>query len=132
MDLKKTSYKKLSKLLSVFEKRGVLSQKLVHKQEHVASVSRTHALYTAFAGAAVEVGTQGFVGRCADVSIQGLSGVVLRRALRVSSGFVLGWAPRVLQGVAMRFAAISCVYHGELPPRLHGAAVVWTVKAVRG
>ena len=49
VDLKKTSYKKLSKLLSVFEKRGVLTQKLVHKQEHVLSVSRQHALYTAFA-----------------------------------------------------------------------------------
>ena len=50
VDLKKTSYKKLSKLLAVFEKRGVLSQKHVHKQEHVSSVHRGHALYTAFAG----------------------------------------------------------------------------------
>ena len=52
MDLKKTSYKKLSKLLAVFEKRGVLTQKLVHKQEHIATVNRVHGLYTAFAGTA--------------------------------------------------------------------------------
>jgi hypothetical protein len=49
VDLKKTSYKKLGKLLSVFEKKGLLSQKLVHKQEHLATVNRSHALYTAFA-----------------------------------------------------------------------------------
>ena len=56
MDLKKTSYKKLGKLLSVFEKRGLLTQKLVHKQEHLATVNREHKLYTAFA--ALHAGSQ--------------------------------------------------------------------------
>ena len=62
MDLKKTSYKKLGKLLSVFEKKGLLTQKLVHKQEHLATVKRDHALYTAFAALHGGAGTQVFVG----------------------------------------------------------------------
>ena len=58
VDLKKTSYKKLGKLLSVFEKKGLLSQKLVHKQEHMATVNRGHALYTAFAASYGGVSSQ--------------------------------------------------------------------------
>lgn len=51
VDIKKTSYKKLSKLLSTFEKKGLLQVKLVHKQDHLATVNRQHALYAASAGA---------------------------------------------------------------------------------
>ena len=58
VDLKKTSYKKLGKLLSVFEKKGLLGQKLVHKQEHLATVNREHALYTAFAASHGGAGPQ--------------------------------------------------------------------------
>ena len=58
VDLKKTSYKKLGKLLSVFEKKGLLSQKLVHKQEHLATVNRSHALYTGFAASYGDVSSQ--------------------------------------------------------------------------
>lgn len=52
LDLKKTSFKKLAKLLSMHEKKGLLTQKLVHKQDHIAAINRAHALYTAFAPAA--------------------------------------------------------------------------------
>jgi hypothetical protein len=48
VDIKKSSYKKLSKLLAKFEKKGVLGQKLVHKQDHLSSISRGHKLYEAF------------------------------------------------------------------------------------
>jgi len=58
VDLKKTTYKKLGKLLSVFEKKGLLTQKLVHKQEHLATVNREHALYTAFAALHGSAGAQ--------------------------------------------------------------------------
>ncbi len=58
VDLKKTTYKKLGKLLSVFEKKGLLTQKLVHKQEHLATVNRDHALYTAFAALHGGAGSQ--------------------------------------------------------------------------
>lgn len=44
LDVKKSSYKKLSKLLSAFEKKGVLKTKLVHKQEHVSHVRRDSPL----------------------------------------------------------------------------------------
>lgn len=89
MDIKKTSYKKLSKLLSTFEKKvepdqipssicssrtihviilsrrkntpgqakshrmwgmqGLLTTKVVHKQDKLTAVNRGHKLYTAFA-----------------------------------------------------------------------------------
>lgn len=48
VDIKKTSYKKLSKLLAAFEKKGLLKQKMVHKQENISHVHRTHELYKAF------------------------------------------------------------------------------------
>ncbi|CAL8464144.1 g3679 [Coccomyxa elongata] len=49
VDIKKTSYKKLSKLLSTFEKKGLLTTKVVHKQDKLTAVNRGHELYTAFA-----------------------------------------------------------------------------------
>ena len=64
MDLKKTTYKKLGKLLSVFERKGLLTQKLVHKQEHLATVNRDHALYTAFAALHGGAGAQVFPRFC--------------------------------------------------------------------
>ncbi|KAK9814155.1 hypothetical protein WJX72_001321 [[Myrmecia] bisecta] len=52
IDIKKSSYKKLSKLLTKFEKEGLLAQKLVHKQDNLASVNRKHPLYTSYDAAA--------------------------------------------------------------------------------
>ncbi|BDA49270.1 Eukaryotic translation initiation factor 2D [Coccomyxa sp. Obi] len=49
VDIKKTSYKKLSKLLSTFEKKGLLTTKVVHKQDKLTAINRGHKLYTAFA-----------------------------------------------------------------------------------
>ena len=48
VDIKKTSYKQLKKLLTAFEKKGLLGQKLIHKQDNLASVNRQHALYLGF------------------------------------------------------------------------------------
>ncbi|KAK9846268.1 hypothetical protein WJX81_000422 [Elliptochloris bilobata] len=48
VDVKKSSYKKLSKLLTTFEKKGVLSQKVIHKQDNLNAVNASHALLTSF------------------------------------------------------------------------------------
>ena len=52
LDLKKSSFKQLSKLLKKYEKSGLLATKLVRKQDALAKVERGHALYVAFAPAA--------------------------------------------------------------------------------
>lgn len=52
LDLKKSSFKQLSKLLKKYEKAGLLATKLVRKQDNLAKVDRGHALYRAFAPAA--------------------------------------------------------------------------------
>lgn len=52
LDLKKSTFKQLSKLLKKYEKAGLLATKLVRKQDALAKVERGHALYVAFAPAA--------------------------------------------------------------------------------
>lgn len=52
LDLKKSTFKKVPKLLSVHEKKKLLGQKLVHKVDHLVSVNRQHPLYTEFATSA--------------------------------------------------------------------------------
>lgn len=49
LDLKKSSFKQLSKLLRKHEKGGLLATKLVRKQDALAKIERSHPLYTAFA-----------------------------------------------------------------------------------
>lgn len=48
LDLKRSSFKQLSKLLKKYEKLGVLTTKAVRKQDHVASVDAGHALVVEF------------------------------------------------------------------------------------
>ena len=52
LDLKKSTFKKVPKLLSVHEKKKLLGQKLMHKVDHLVSVNRQHPLYTEFASSA--------------------------------------------------------------------------------
>lgn len=59
LDVKKSSYKKLSKLLSAFEKKGALKIKLLRKQEHVSHVHRDNPLLQNLPGA--DEATQGAV-----------------------------------------------------------------------
>ena len=47
VDIKKSGYKKLAKLFSVWEKKGLLTVKPVHKIDSVTAVNRTHASYLA-------------------------------------------------------------------------------------
>jgi translation initiation factor 2D len=47
VDIKKSGYKKLTKLFSVWEKKGLLTVKPVHKIDSVTAVNRTHASYLA-------------------------------------------------------------------------------------
>ncbi|CAL5226777.1 g9634 [Coccomyxa viridis] len=56
MDIKKSSYKKLSKLLSTFEKKGLLTIKVIHKQDKLASVNREHKLYLGHTSAPAPAG----------------------------------------------------------------------------
>lgn len=56
-DFKQSKYKKLGKLLDKFEKdkvggAGVLSQKVIRKQDHISAVNRSHPAYLAAAPAA--------------------------------------------------------------------------------
>jgi translation initiation factor 2D len=58
LDLKKSSFKQLAKLLKKYEKEKLLTVKLVRKQDALAGVDRAHPLYVAAvaAGAGVESG----------------------------------------------------------------------------
>lgn len=47
VDIKKSTYKNLAKLLKAFEKKALFSTKQVHKQDSLVSVNRQHELYTA-------------------------------------------------------------------------------------
>ena len=47
LDLKKSTFKQLAKLLKKYEKEKVLTTKLVRKQDSLASVERSHPLYLA-------------------------------------------------------------------------------------
>lgn len=47
LDLKRSGFRKQQKLFSLFEKEKVITTKLIHKQENVVAVDRTHALYVA-------------------------------------------------------------------------------------
>ena len=56
-DFKQSKYKKLGKLLDKFEKdkaggAGVLTQKVIRKQDHISAVNRSHPAYLAAAPAA--------------------------------------------------------------------------------
>jgi len=52
VDIKKSGYKKLAKLYSTWEKKGLLTVKAVHKIDNIVAVNRQHAAY--LAAAAVE------------------------------------------------------------------------------
>ena len=52
VDIKKSGYKKLAKLYSVWEKKGLLTVKAVHKIDNVVAVNRQHAAYVAAAALA--------------------------------------------------------------------------------
>lgn len=52
LDLKKSSFKKVTKLLTAHEKKKLLKTKFVHKVESLVAVDRTHPMYTSFAHAA--------------------------------------------------------------------------------
>ncbi|DBB17153.1 TPA: hypothetical protein ACH3X3_014226 [Trebouxia sp. C0006] len=47
VDIKKSTYKNLAKLLKAFEKKGLFGTKQVHKQDSLVSINRQHDLYTA-------------------------------------------------------------------------------------
>lgn len=47
LDLKRSGFRKQQKLFSLFEKKKVITTKLIHKQENVVAVDRTHALCVA-------------------------------------------------------------------------------------
>eukprot|EP00884_Botryococcus_braunii_P009147 jgi/Botrbrau1/18233/Bobra.53_1s0087.1 len=49
VDIKKSSYKKLSTLLKKYEKKGLLTTKQIHKQDNISAVNRGHDLYSAAA-----------------------------------------------------------------------------------
>lgn len=40
--MKKSGYKKLAKLFSTWEKKGVLTTKVVHKQDTIIAVNKGH------------------------------------------------------------------------------------------
>lgn len=42
VDVKKSGYKKLAKLFSTWEKKGVLTTKVVHKQDTIVAVNKGH------------------------------------------------------------------------------------------
>lgn len=46
VDIKKSTYKNLAKLLKAFEKKGLFGTKQVHKQDSLVSINRQHDLYT--------------------------------------------------------------------------------------
>ncbi len=50
IDVKKSSYKKVSKLVKKMEKRGLITAKSSKKEDRIASVNRTHEAYVAFQG----------------------------------------------------------------------------------
>jgi translation initiation factor 2D len=52
VDIKKSGYKKIAKLYSVWEKKGLLTVKAVHKIDNIVAVNRQHAAYVAAAAAA--------------------------------------------------------------------------------
>ena len=52
VDIKKSGYKKLAKLFAVWEKKGLLTVRAVHKTDAVTAVNRAHAAYVAAAAAA--------------------------------------------------------------------------------
>ena len=52
VDIKKSGYKKLAKLYSVWEKKGLLTVKAVHKIDNIVAVNRQHAAYVAAAALA--------------------------------------------------------------------------------
>ena len=52
VDIKKSGYKKLAKLYSVWEKKGLLTVKAVHKIDNIVAVNRQHAAYVAAAASA--------------------------------------------------------------------------------
>ncbi|EFN52364.1 hypothetical protein CHLNCDRAFT_138791 [Chlorella variabilis] len=49
-DMKQSKYKKLGKLLDKFSKDGVITQKVVRKQDCITAVNRSHPAYTGFSG----------------------------------------------------------------------------------
>ena len=53
LDIKRSAYKKLSKLMKTMEKRGVISVKAIRKEDHILEVHRDCAAYTAAADAAM-------------------------------------------------------------------------------
>ena len=52
VDIKKSGYKKIAKLYSVWEKKGLLTVKAVHKIDNIVAVNRQHAAYVAAAALA--------------------------------------------------------------------------------
>lgn len=56
LDIKRSSYKKLSKLMKTMEKRGVITVKAIRKEDHILEVHRDCPAYTSAAEAAAEAG----------------------------------------------------------------------------
>ena len=59
LDIKRSAYKKLSKLMKTMEKRGVIAVKAIRKEDHILEVHRDCSAYTAAADAAAAEATAG-------------------------------------------------------------------------
>lgn len=86
LDIKQSSYKKLSKLIKKMEKRGLISTKQMKqgggKEDHIVAVNRTHEAYTLFVESMQTEGTgeDASSGNGAGAAAQGSGGVGLGHA----------------------------------------------------